>query len=54
MIDWGLVGEIAGGGYGLGIFVLIILSLVIWVIGLVVQRATKAKKESQGLPTKEK
>jgi Na+-transporting methylmalonyl-CoA/oxaloacetate decarboxylase gamma subunit len=50
MIEWGLVGKIAGGGYGLGIFVLIILSLVIWVIGLVVQRATKTKRESQEVP----
>jgi Na+-transporting methylmalonyl-CoA/oxaloacetate decarboxylase gamma subunit len=50
MIDWGLVGEIAGGGYGLGILVLIILAVVIWIIGLVVQRAAKTKAESQEVP----
>jgi Na+-transporting methylmalonyl-CoA/oxaloacetate decarboxylase gamma subunit len=42
MIDWGLVAEIAGGGYGLCILVLVILFLVAWIVGLIVQK-TKAK-----------
>ena len=41
MIDWNLVAKIAGGGYGLCIFVLAILALVAWIIGLVIQKTTK-------------
>lgn len=39
MINWILVGKIAGGGYGICICILVILSLVIWIIGLIVQKA---------------
>ena len=46
MIDWGLVAKIAGGGFGVTILVLIILSLVAWVVGLVVQRTAKEPKET--------
>ena len=53
MIEWGLVAEISGGGYGLCILVLVILSLVIWIIGLVVQKTTKTKTESQEAPKRE-
>jgi Na+-transporting methylmalonyl-CoA/oxaloacetate decarboxylase gamma subunit len=53
MIEWGLVGEIAGGGYGLCILVLAILAVVIWIIGLVVQKTAKTKTESKEVPTKE-
>ena len=38
MIDWDLVARVAGGGFGVTILVLVILSLVAWVVGLVVQR----------------
>jgi len=38
MIDWNLVAKIAGGGFGVTILVLIILSLVAWIVGLVIQR----------------
>jgi Na+-transporting methylmalonyl-CoA/oxaloacetate decarboxylase gamma subunit len=44
MIDWNLVAEIAGGGFGITILVLVILSLVAWLVGLIVQK-TKAKPE---------
>ena len=47
MIDWNLVAKIAGGGYGLCILVLVILSLVTWLVGLVVQKTTKATPESK-------
>jgi Na+-transporting methylmalonyl-CoA/oxaloacetate decarboxylase gamma subunit len=53
MIDWVLVGEIAGGGYGLGILVLIVLAVVVWIIGLVVQKTAKPKAETKEVPTKE-
>ncbi len=45
MIDWSLVAKVAGGGFGVTIVVLIILALVAWIVGLVVQRATKPSPE---------
>ena len=47
MIDWGLVAKIAGGGFGVTILVLVILSLVAWIIGLVVQKTAKPTTESK-------
>lgn len=44
MIDWNLVAKIAGGGYGVTILVLVILSLIAWIMGRVIQR-TRAKGE---------
>jgi Na+-transporting methylmalonyl-CoA/oxaloacetate decarboxylase gamma subunit len=44
MIDWGVVAEIAGGGFGVAILVLIVLSVVAWIIGLIVQRFAKRPK----------
>ena len=44
MTDWGLVAEIAGGGFGVTILALIILCLVAWIVGMIIQR-TKAKPE---------
>jgi len=41
---WGEVARIAGGGFGVTILVLIILSVVIWVVGLVIQK-TQARGE---------
>ena len=38
MIDWGLVARVAGGGFGVTVLVLVILSVVIWVTGLVARR----------------
>ncbi len=48
MIDWGLVAEIAGGGFGSTLLVLVILSIVIWLIGFVMRRrGRKAEDESE-------
>jgi Na+-transporting methylmalonyl-CoA/oxaloacetate decarboxylase gamma subunit len=44
MTDWSLVAEIAGGGFGVTILALIILSVVAWIVGLIIQK-TKAKPE---------
>ena len=44
MTDWGLVAEIAGGGFGVTILVLVILSLAAWIVGLIIQRV-RAKPE---------
>ena len=38
MIDWNLVAKVAGGGFGVTIFVLLVLALVAWIVGLVVQK----------------
>lgn len=46
MIDWNLVAEIAGGGYGVTIIVLVILALVAWIMGLIVRKT--AKPETDG------
>ena len=46
MIDWSLVAKIAGGGFGVTILVLVILSLVAWLIGLVLQKTRAATKET--------
>ena len=51
MIDWNLVAKIAGGGFGVTILVLIILSLVAWIMGLVIQRFKTQSKET---PAKDK
>ena len=47
MIDWSLVAKIAGGGFGLTILVLIILSVVIWVVGLVIQKFQAGGEETR-------
>jgi Na+-transporting methylmalonyl-CoA/oxaloacetate decarboxylase gamma subunit len=41
MIDWDFVGKIAGGGFGSTLLVLAILCIVIWLIGLVIQKRAK-------------
>jgi len=50
MIDWNLVAKIAGGGYGVTILVLIIISLIAWLMGRIIQRA---KTESEETPPKD-
>ncbi len=44
MIDWNLVAKIAGGGFGVTTLVLIILALIAWIMGLVIQKI-QAKDE---------
>ena len=48
MIDWGIVAKIAGGGYGVTILVLVILSIVAWIAGLVIQKMAKTPLEGKG------
>ena len=50
MPDWNLVAKIAGGGFGVTILVLIILALVAWIVGLLIQRIQAKSKET---PAKE-
>lgn len=44
MIDWGLVVKVAGGGFGVTILVLTVLSVVLWLVGLVA-RESKTRGE---------
>ena len=54
MIDWNLVAKIAGGGYGITIFVLVVLSLAAWIMGLVIQKTKKTIPEGKESPGKDK
>ena len=51
MIDWNLVAKIAGGGFGVTILVLTILSLIAWIVGLVIQ---KIQAKGEEIPAKDK
>jgi len=44
---WSEVARIAGGGFGVTILVLIILSVVIWVVGLVMQKTQTKGEETE-------
>ena len=48
MIEWNLVAKIAGGGFGVTILDLIILALVAWIAGLVIQKSQAKGKEDSG------
>ena len=45
MIDWDLVAKIAGGGFGVTIATLLILCLIVWVIGIALQRIASRNKK---------
>ena len=47
MIDWGLVAKVAGGGFGVTIFVLTLLSLIIWLVGLVAREPDASGEEKK-------
>ncbi len=51
MIDWNLVAKIAGGGFGVTILVLVILAIIAWLMGLVIQKYQAKDKE---IPAKDK
>ena len=43
-VDWGFAGQIGGVGFGMVFALLIILALVIWLTGLVVNKKIDADK----------
>jgi len=45
MIDWGFIAKLTGSGFGVTILVLAIVTILIWLIGFVAQRATKRHKK---------
>jgi hypothetical protein len=47
MIDWGIAATIAGGGFGTTVFVMVVLCLVAWVVGLILQRMGKTPPEDK-------
>ena len=46
-IDWNLVAKVAGGGFGLTILVLTILSIMLWLLGLVTRESEPEGKETR-------
>jgi len=46
-MDWGLVAKVAGGGFGVTILVLIILSVVIWLVGVVIRKYQAKGEEAE-------
>ena len=47
MLDWELVAKIAGGGFGIVILVLAILSVVVWLVHLVVRKFPEKDEENE-------
>ncbi len=54
MIDWNMVARVAGGGFGVTILVLVILSLVAWIMGLIIRKTTKTTTEGKEIPAKDR
>ena len=46
-IDWNLVAKVAGGGFGLTILVLAVLSITVWLLGLVTRESEPEEKETK-------
>ena len=51
MTDWNLVAKIAGGGFGVTILVLLILAVIAWITGIIIQ---KFQAKSEETPTERK
>ena len=45
-MDWGFAGQIGGLGFGIVFAVLIILAVVIWLTGLVINKIDTSEDES--------
>ena len=46
MIDWSLVSKIAGGGFGITILVLVIVAVIAWIMGMVIQKIQAKGEET--------
>ena len=46
VVDWGFAGQVGGVGFGMVFALLIILALVIWLTGLLVNKASSDKNKS--------
>jgi Na+-transporting methylmalonyl-CoA/oxaloacetate decarboxylase gamma subunit len=47
MMDWGLIAKIAGGGFGIVMLVLAILTAVVWILGLAARKPPEKGKEGE-------
>jgi Na+-transporting methylmalonyl-CoA/oxaloacetate decarboxylase gamma subunit len=45
-VDWGLAGQIGGLGFTLVFVVLLVLALAVWLVGLIIGKATASKGET--------
>lgn len=46
MIDWAFAGKIGGIGFGMVFFVLLILAIVLWLVGLVFRKIEAGKEDT--------
>ncbi|MFC1873753.1 OadG family protein [Chloroflexota bacterium] len=45
-VDWGFAGQIGSAGFGTVFSVLVILSIVIWLTGLILRKIASAKEKT--------
>ena len=45
-VDWGFAGLVGGIGFGAVFILLVILAIVIWLTGLILNRSSSAKTEA--------
>jgi len=45
-IDWGFAGQVGGMGFGMVFALLVILGVVIWLTGIVVNKTSTSKNET--------
>ena len=45
-IDWGFAGQVGGVGFGIVFILLIILAIVIWLVGLILNKIGVGKTEA--------
>jgi Na+-transporting methylmalonyl-CoA/oxaloacetate decarboxylase gamma subunit len=47
VIDWNLVARVTGGGFGVTVLVLTLLSVIIWLVGLVAREPELDSEENK-------
>ena len=47
MIDWNLVAKVTGGGFGVTVLVLTLLSVIIWLVSLVTREPESDTEEKK-------
>ncbi len=45
-VDWGFAGQVGGMGFGMVFALLVILAVVIWLTGIVVNKTSTSKNET--------
>ena len=45
-VDWGFAGQVGGMGFGMVFFLLIILAIIVWLTGLVINKLSAEKNKS--------